>query len=362
MYQDSEMNKHKYINLDAIRGIAAILIVLRHTPILFTSPNFHQSYLAVDLFFAMSGFVVANAYETRLQSGELTFRSFLKIRMIRLFPLYLAGTLIGLISHFTQNAHSENDSIRSILSTVSFALLPLLMLPSRSKPLYPTNNPAWSLFYEIIANSLYAKMIKKATTPALICIVVLAAIAIVICSYTHATLDAGWNLSGWYIALARISFAFSAGVILYRARPTKQTKSAAVSTIALLSAVLMLCMDIPDRWAQIGTVVEVIFVVPAIVYMATSYDPPSFCSALFSQLGKTSYGIYIIHVPVLILLSKLPTLKGNIYGWESLASFIVAIIIFSALMDRYFDSPMRKMISRILTRKTEHPVMTRIPN
>jgi hypothetical protein len=38
------MTQRKYTNLDAIRGLAAILIVLRHAPVMFVSPQFQQSY------------------------------------------------------------------------------------------------------------------------------------------------------------------------------------------------------------------------------------------------------------------------------------------------------------------------------
>jgi peptidoglycan/LPS O-acetylase OafA/YrhL len=156
-----DMNKRKYANLDAIRGIAAILIFFRHAPALFISPEFGQSYLAVDLFFAMSGFVIANAYEERLLTGALSFPSFLKLRLIRLFPLYLLGTLIGIFEHFVLEPSSGHAGLRAAVGTASFALLPLLMLPSRAKPLYPVNNPAWSLFYEIVANSVYARALNN---------------------------------------------------------------------------------------------------------------------------------------------------------------------------------------------------------
>ena len=61
-------NARKFHTLDGIRGIAALLIVSRHVPYL--QIDTPESFLAVDVFFVLSGFVIANAYDGRLSSGS----------------------------------------------------------------------------------------------------------------------------------------------------------------------------------------------------------------------------------------------------------------------------------------------------
>src|SRR6185312_1216171 len=73
--------------LNGMHGIAAILIVVRHTAPIFGQNPFSESYLAVDLFFVLSGVVIANAYESKLLEG-MEVAQFAKIRLIRLYPLY----------------------------------------------------------------------------------------------------------------------------------------------------------------------------------------------------------------------------------------------------------------------------------
>jgi peptidoglycan/LPS O-acetylase OafA/YrhL len=342
------MTQRKYTNLDAIRGLAAILIVLRHAPVMFTSPQFQQSYLAVDIFFGMSGFVVANAYESQLKSGSLTFISFTKIRLIRLLPLYLLGTLIGLFEHFFQEPGSEHAGMRSAISAASFVLLPLLMLPARAKPLYPVNNPAWSLLYEIVANCAYAKFVRKDNTRMLVSAIVLSSSVVLMYSLLHGSLDAGWNVSESYIALARVLFSFSIGVLLYRGRSAhaRHRESAALSALTLICTALMLCINVPAGWSGIATAAEVLLGVPALVYMATAAEPPSRVASIFARLGQVSYGLYITHVPILMFLSKLPVNKERIYGVGGLSAFVCAMLLCVAILDKYVDIPARRALSK----------------
>ena len=53
--------------LDGLRGMAALAVLVLHLPPL--SGFVFHAYLAVDLFFIMSGFVIAHAYEERLLGG-----------------------------------------------------------------------------------------------------------------------------------------------------------------------------------------------------------------------------------------------------------------------------------------------------
>jgi peptidoglycan/LPS O-acetylase OafA/YrhL len=88
---------HRFLFLDALRGIAALLIVLYHAPkYLGRALPHYSAFLAVDLFFVLSGFVIAFSYENRLLRG-LSFRSFVAARLVRLYPVYLLGTVVGFV-------------------------------------------------------------------------------------------------------------------------------------------------------------------------------------------------------------------------------------------------------------------------
>lgn len=58
--------KYRFDTLDAMRGVAALIVVVHHAHSLWGRQLVPAGYLAVDLFFVLSGFVIANAYERKL--------------------------------------------------------------------------------------------------------------------------------------------------------------------------------------------------------------------------------------------------------------------------------------------------------
>lgn len=321
-----------------------------------------QSYLAVDLFFAISGFVVANAYEARLRSGALGFLAFAKLRLIRLYPLYLIGIVLGLASHFVAMAHQHGRPLPSLFATTLFVLLSLLMLPSRATPLYLVNNPAWSLFYEIVANLAFAAIVRRAVPRILVLAMIPCAIVMLCYALDHHGIDEGWDLGKWYLALARVGFSFSAGVLLFRLRRGgPRPASAAVSLLALAAVLLMLCAKIPPRWGGPAAIAEVFVAIPLIVHAATSFEPPAWLAPAFETLGRVSYGLYILHVPVLLLAYRLlEPHRHAVYGKPALAAFVAGMLVLVALLDRYVDAPLRARLSRPARRPLEVPIASRV--
>ncbi|MGE0829924.1 MAG: acyltransferase family protein, partial [Hyphomonadaceae bacterium] len=149
------MEKERFLALDGLRGIAAVAVLLRHFGSAAGPVRLPESYLAVDLFFLLSGFVLAHAYEQRLRAG-MSFWDFLKARFIRLYPLYFLGTAIGAAGAFwlaSRNwGHAE---FGEMLGSLSFNLAFLPSAFHEHNP-FPYNGPAWSLFYEMLASVIFA--------------------------------------------------------------------------------------------------------------------------------------------------------------------------------------------------------------
>ena len=69
--------------LTSLRGIAALTVLIFHT----NTWNF-RGYLGVDLFFLLSGFVLAYVYG-QMELSRQTYCSFLKARLARVYPVHL---------------------------------------------------------------------------------------------------------------------------------------------------------------------------------------------------------------------------------------------------------------------------------
>lgn len=139
--------------------MAALMIVQRHTGDWFGLPGGQESYLAVDLFFVLSGVVISNAYESRLKAG-LSFVEFVWLRVVRLYPLYLIGLSFAVAATILSQGGA---SIHYLSRLLIFALLFLPYPRDESDSvgsIFPLNVPAWSLFFELTANFIYAAIVR----------------------------------------------------------------------------------------------------------------------------------------------------------------------------------------------------------
>ena len=146
----------RYATLDGLRGVAAVLVLCYHTHAFQGSAAIApHGYLAVDFFFMLSGFVIASAYQEKLRAG-LPVVDFFRLRMIRLYPVALAGILLGAVKLVSQYAispaQSEPAQWIALAVFLNALVLPVVSETHFSGALFPTDGPVWSLFYELLVN------------------------------------------------------------------------------------------------------------------------------------------------------------------------------------------------------------------
>src|SRR6185312_7353610 len=116
--------------LDGLRGIAALAVVVFHfMEWIYTnaSKNFiGHGFLAVDFFFCLSGFVIGYAYDERFKN--IGIKQFFKRRLIRLQPMVVFGSVIGLLA-FLFDPFTDYQHQYSITKIVLIFLCSLLMIP-----------------------------------------------------------------------------------------------------------------------------------------------------------------------------------------------------------------------------------------
>jgi peptidoglycan/LPS O-acetylase OafA/YrhL len=181
--------KPHYAILDGLRGVAALTVVAFHLCEAHATSHLDQlinhGYLAVDFFFLLSGYVIGYAYDDRWE--RMSLGDFFRARLVRLQPLVVLGMLIGAALFYCQTGplwpglgQTPVWLVLLVMSINATTLpVPLSMDVRGWHEMHPLNGPAWSLFYEYIANMLYALGVRKLSNAALGGLVALAGAALV---------------------------------------------------------------------------------------------------------------------------------------------------------------------------------------
>jgi peptidoglycan/LPS O-acetylase OafA/YrhL len=342
----SQPARRSFQTLDGLRGVGAFLVVMRHVPALFGPFRVPESFLAVDLFYLVSGFVVAHAYGERLARGGF-FGDFVKTRIIRLYPLYLIGLVVGVITAVATmlaNPHGFWTPAK-IAECVATGLLMIPRFPGLESNGTTLNGPIWTLLYELIANFIYAGAIRLMKTWVLVAIVIVCGAGIVFAEFHYGTLDVGYNLTDQWAALTRVGFSFFAGVLIYRAFGTREFKSvwAAWACVAVLGVAL--AIHVPQGLIAAFEIGMVLIGMPLLAIAAAHFEPGPLSGRLFSFVGLISYGVYIVHQPLgnlavmeLHRVVRVPSnLSGALYGF----AFMVFLVLLTWGLDRFYDAPVR---------------------
>jgi peptidoglycan/LPS O-acetylase OafA/YrhL len=340
------VGNHKYLTLDGLRGVAAIAVVFWHGQALALS-HLPSAYLAVDLFFLMSGFVIAHAYEGRLQA-DMTFGAFMAARIRRLYPLYILGTALGL-AYLVAFRFVSSEPARPISELTIAALTAAFYLPTPSSDpsrfLFPLNIAAWSLFFEMVVNVAYALIARRLTDRLLWLIVGVAAAALVATGSYFPTMDVGWNWGNATGGLPRVTFSFFAGVLLYRKRHALPAFSAPTWSI-LAVGLALLCVPMSGPLALPWTLGVILVGFPLLSAAAIQTEPTRL-AGLFAAAGAVSYPIYALHRPLIDwaygaskTLGLAPT-DHPVMGWAILGGMLAA----SWLALKWFDEPVRAALS-----------------
>jgi len=359
-------SKRHYEILDGLRGVASILVVMFHVFETYSGDRFHQfinhGYLAVDFFFLLSGFVVAYAYDDRW--GKMTQWDFYKRRLVRLQPMVIMGSIVGAVFFYFQ----ASPAFPLIAGTPVWQMLLVMLVGCTLIPLpismdirgwqemHPLNGPAWSLFFEYIANILYAVIVRRFSKIVLSIFVFLAACMLVnyLVFGPQGDLIGGWSLNGQqlYIGFTRLLYPFFAGVLLFRMGKLVHIKGAFTVASLLIAAIFFVPRLGGSQHLWMNGLYEsvcVIVLFPLIVAIgAGGQIRRNFATKVCKFFGDISYPLYITHYPLIYLYTgwvvknKVPMAQGL---WMGALLFVVSIAIAYACLKLY-DEPVRNWLKK----------------
>lgn len=337
----------------ALRGLAAVMVVIYHyRPLL--KPHFDvdaytgliaRSYVAVDLFFILSGFIIAAVYSSRLATGGAgMLRSFYVARLARLYPLHLL-TLAFMVAITLRGGRAGiedlfGDIVQNVLMIHAWGLTDRFVF----------NFPSWSISGEWAAYLLFpllALLLARRGGAAAFWVVIVAAYALLIAR--EGGLNADERLS-----LARAVPGFMLGMLVHRWRNLATGLSDGALTAMQAGALAWIVVAMHLRLED-ATLIPAF----AILTFALWTDRGAVAGALargplapvFARVGLWSYTIYMMHIPVRAAMEqiwpKLPlALAPAPDRWAFFAACVVMTFASSAVVYAMFEAPVRDWLRR----------------
>ncbi|PKB25278.1 peptidoglycan/LPS O-acetylase OafA/YrhL [Novosphingobium kunmingense] len=261
--------------LDALRGLAALLVVVGHCFLARDGAEQGRPWIAVDVFFALSGYVMARTYEGRLAEG-MSGLAFLRARIRRLWPVLAIGATLGYLLLAPTTGLSRY-----------FMMLLWLPVPVLALAPFPLNGPQWSVVIELAVNALHV-IVRRLGVIGLLALSFAAYVAMLAWApHWHSG-----TLTGDFLwAVPRALCTYCLGIVLYR--HFRDAPALPFWPVLLLPALLLVS---PPDW--------LIAPLAMTILVCALSNPPAMLLRPLVWLGDLSFPLYAIHSPIVLAIHK----------------------------------------------------------
>jgi peptidoglycan/LPS O-acetylase OafA/YrhL len=348
--QGREQNA-RFVVLDGLRGMAAFAVVTVHT----RSPTWQallsNAPLAVDFFFALSGFVIAHAYLEDFRRGLSAFE-FVRARCVRFWPMLLAAYAMVVIGHVLLSASTGKFlyPLDHYLPSLALGLAFLPVPPSLSPDFrtgFPLVGPSYTLFLELSANLAFALIVARLTRSLHAAIVVALGGLLIWSASAYGTVILGWGWHGFIGALPRVGFSFFAGALVY----DFWRKWHPPSLPAWVSFTLLLAVFTTPASGAFYELVAVLAVFPALLLFSAGARATGRFEWACLNVGTYSYGFYILHQPVIryveTTISRLGVTPEDVDVWLVLLAVVTTAAV-TVFLTRFYERPFRAFLGRLV--------------
>jgi len=291
--------------LTALRGLAAVAVLLSHSNL--AAFNFaggaplgirYRGYLAVDLFFFLSGFVLTHVYGSRL-AEERSWRAigkFLWARFCRIYPASLFTTAVLALALTVGKMQFPTAVSFKVQLSANLLLMQVPWLDT-----VVINAPSWSISAELYAYLLFPFIAPMISRLRRCWAVVLGVVLLIEIGAFHTILDS--QISGWG-ALTRALPEFTAGVFAYRLYreqlfPTIWEKDA--TFVSIIALIIAFCFaDVTD-----GVIVLLLLALLLAAVSNSGRMRRVVNARPLRWLGEVSYSVYIFQMFAFLLMASL---------------------------------------------------------
>ncbi len=336
--------------LDGLRGVAALAVVTFHFMEMaiydYSKLFIGHGFLAVDFFFCLSGFVMGYAYDERIAGMGLL--RFFRLRLIRLHPLVVLGSVLGLVALLADpfaHGHVGYSPARiAWMFVASILLIPYPVMHERSFNLFSLNAPAWSLFWEYIANLVFALFLYRLRRRWLIGLTMVAAVGLCLVGSRAGALSGGWSGRTFPDGGARVAFSFLMGLLIFRSQWIIRSRLG----FAAIAVLLVLAFVMPysqGAWVREAFVILLYF--PFIIALGAGATVTGRTERVCTALGNLSYPLYMTHYSVIWIF-------GSYYDANKPDAMRLALVVASGVLLMsacayavlmFYDVPVRRFLS-----------------
>ncbi|BBP73845.1 acyltransferase [Pseudomonas sp. Seg1] len=377
------MSDKRIMDIEVLRAVAVMGVLFHHVqgslftdtvPLLVKIQVWTQSWWGVDLFFAISGFVIARGLipalrrcNTRQEYWQQT-RNFWLRRAFRLLPaawLWLALMLLACV--FLNRSGAFGSLYANLQATLAGVLqyANFRLADSFFHYEYGSSFVYWSLSLEeqfYLLFPLLIVLLRKHLVWALLALIAVQILTVRSPLLMFVRTDA--------LAVGVLLAMWSAQPSYRRWEPTF-LRLPGVGTAVLLGIGLLLCFMATDRFTFASYRIGSLTVLSALLVWIASYNrdyllPAGRLQQLMAWIGSRSYGIYLIHVPAYLMVRELifrlqaaglPSPAGHPILTSLLALGLIALL--SELNYRFVEMPMRNrgaaLVARLGTSRSAVP-------
>ncbi len=339
---NSSTSKRFFVGLEGLRGLAACMVLVFHatwTHSLKDISIVQNSWLFVDLFFVLSGFVIANRYIGHMHSGKDKIAYGIS-RFFRIYPLHLFYLLLFVLLHFVVLKLSSTGLISGKMTETNEPFLTqlfaniFLLHSTGITPNNAFNLPSWSISAEAVAYFFFFLVSAIGLTnkyrPLLWAALGLIFGAILFSASKVDALDTTYQFGA-----VRAIFGFCLGVSmrglaehLLDSQLVKDNSNKFKAAQYLGFLLVLWILHVGEAGNPITFLAPFIFAffITSLAVQEKGALNAVLTSKPFRFLGVVSYGVYLIHLLVIIVLKNVVDILGLVQGQQGLDDIVSPLV------------------------------------
>ena len=311
----------KSINVQALRGISVLLVVLFHVG----APLFKNGWVGVDAFFVISGFLMWHLYADKISEGQI--KEFYIKRLRRLLPALSVLILFSFLIFYFLFLPNERYIFISEVFSASFAfsnfyywLEAQYFSSSQLRPLLNLWSIALELQFYLIFPILVI-LLNKST---------LRFISLLLVSFaTFISLGLSSFQTSFFTLPGRL-WEFLLGMLVAHLKPSHIRESARFWMFKYFMVAIVILSTLVPEGDRFKIIVQIVIAFFSAFYIMVGFNRigTGVIVMALSKIGDYSYSIYLIHFPLFILLGY-TKFGGNPLMFENiLSAFLYLLILF----------------------------------